>query len=117
MKKALFMTLMATMIMMSPMKDVDAKTLLIPDTKLTESYLKEHQEDDIYVYFYGKTTDNKGNGQVSMYGMPGYVSYKHIKCKKGTKFTTILKMTKGTLSIDDAEDRIDYKGWSKPVVK
>lgn len=106
--------------------NVEAKTVSIPDYKLTQQYLSKHKADDIYVYVQGKCVDNKGNGVITKYGSCNkykehrdynYISYRKLRgLYKGKKFTTIFKMTRGATEVDDIESRIDIVGWSKPVI-
>lgn len=107
MKKAITI-LLAGIMFLSPIK-AEAKTVVVPMSKVTRQYLRQHRSDTIYAYVKGKRTKANGDGiDKDVYFI------KYAKGKVGVKYTSIFRYKKGTLATDDFVDRIDYKGWSTP---
>lgn len=100
--------LLAGIMFLSPIK-AEARTIVVPLSKVTRQYLRQHKSDTIYAYVKGKRVKANGDG----IDTDGYF-IKYRKGKVGVKFTSIFRYANGTTETDDIVDRIDYKGWSTP---
>lgn len=108
MKKAICI-LLAGIIILSPTKYTQAKTICVDMNHVTKSYLTKHKADTVYAYVKGKRTKANGDG-IDTHGY--YIKYH--KGKVGVKYTSVFRYKKGTVAVDDTVDRVDYKGWSTP---
>lgn len=89
---------------------VQAKVIMVPYDKVTQSYLKNHKGDTIYAYVQGKRIKKNGDGK-DRQGY--YINYG--KGKIGQKYTTIFRFATHPKDVDDFDERIDIKGWHKPT--
>ena len=93
----------------NPVAEAKGKVILVEQDKVTPNFLKAHKADTIYFYIQGKRVKANGDGKDT----DGYY-IKYCKGKVGTKFTSIFRYRKGATEMDDFNERVDYKGWSKP---
>lgn len=108
-KKLITLGLAATLLFCNP-SETQAKTIMVPYEKVTESFIEHHQNDTIYAYVQGVRIKRNGDGLDT----DGYY-IKYPKGKRGTLYTTIFRFVDHPRGVDDFEERIDIKGWVTPT--